>query len=48
MGNYKGMDFFHRIDAASKEACPEAFDACRRWGLRWCAGDGGGDGARQG
>lgn len=41
MGNYKGMDFFDRVDAAATEQCPQAFEACRRFGLDWCAGKAG-------
>lgn len=36
MGNHKTMTFFERIDVAATEACPEALEACRRWGLRQC------------
>lgn len=36
MGNHKTMTFFERIDAASTEVCPQALEACRRWGVHQC------------
>eukprot|EP00887_Chlorella_sp_A99_P004110 scaffold23.g4110.t1 len=41
MGNHKTMAFFERIDAEATESCPQALEACRRWGVPQCQ-----DGAR--
>lgn len=38
MGNRKGADFMHRIDAASSETCAEALATCIELGVPSCLG----------